>query len=127
MFLKLKKMNPLNKKHTDLTYLKELSNGSKEFINQMISIFMSQTPEALDSINLHLKAKNFKQLRAVIHKMKPSFSFMGIGELENISALVENYADTETHLDELPELILSINTICTAALLELEEEKKQFV
>lgn len=117
----------LTNKYIDLTYLKELSNGSNEFMTQMISIFIAQTPEALEIVDLHLQKGEWKLLKGVIHKMKPSFGFMGIKEIENNVSLVEKYCETETHLDELPSLIMKIKTVCLAALQELEIERKQFL
>lgn len=119
-------MEPTNK-HIDLAYLKELSNGSNEFMAQMISIFMVQTPEAISNIDAYLKKNDWKSIKAVIHKMKPSFSFMGIKELQNTIPLVEKYCETETHLNEVPKLIMQIKTVCELALQELETEKKQFL
>lgn len=119
-------MEPHNK-HIDLSYLKQLSNGSNEFIAQMISIFMIQTPEALNTIETHLQKKEWKPIKALIHKMKPSFAFMGIKELEKIALEAEKYCETETHLDELPKLISQIRISCEQAMLELETEKNQFL
>ena len=114
-------------KHIDLSYLKQLSNGSNEFIAQMISIFLTQTPQALNSIEAHLQNEEWKPIKAHIHKMKPSFAFMGIKELENIAPLAEKYCETETHLDELPKLISQIRAVCELAMRELETEKEQFL
>mgnify|MGYP001601117717 CR=1 FL=1 len=114
-------------KHTDLTYLIQLSNGSNEFIVQMISIFMVQTPEAIDQMYKYLQNNDWKLLRGIIHKMKPSFSFMGIKELETIAVSAEKYCETETHLEEVPNLIHRIKEVCLEALCELEEEKNQFI
>lgn len=114
-------------KHINLAYLIQLSNGSNEFIVQMISIFMVQTPEAIDQMYKYLQNNEWKLLKGVIHKMKPSFSFMGIKELEIIAVSAEQYCETETNLDKLPALIHRIKEVCVAALSELEEEKKQFV
>jgi len=116
-----------NKKHIDLTYLKELSNGSNEFIIQIITIFMNETPVAIDNIEKQLKASNWDALRAAIHKMKPSFSFMGIKELEEVIASAEKYSATKTNLDLIPEMISKIKTISKEAIQELEIEKKAFL
>ncbi len=120
-------MSPQNNKHINLSYLKQLSNGSNEFIVQMISIFMVQTPEATNLMDKHLKSNEWKLLKGVIHKMKPSFSFMGIKELETIAISAEKYCETETDLDKLPGLIQRIKEVCSEAINELEEEKKQFI
>ncbi len=120
-------METRNNKHIDLTYLKELSNGSNEFISQMITVFMAQTPEAISNMEKYFNAKEWKMLHGVAHKMKPSFSFMGIKELESVIHLIEEYSFNETHIDELPDLILKIKNVCKVALEELEVEKKTFL
>ena len=112
--------------HIDLTYLKQIANGSNEFMAQMISIFIAQTPELLSSIDLYLQKNDLKLLKGVVHKMKPSFTFMGIKEVESKVALVEKYCETGTHLTELPLLISEIKAICNIAIQELETEKKLF-
>ena len=120
-------MEPTPKKHIDLTYLKELSNGSNEFICQMITVFSEQTPDALNKMEKYLNAKDWKSLHAIAHKIKASFSFMGIKELENVISLVEEYCYNETNIDELPAMVSKIKNICTLALEELEIEKALFL
>lgn len=125
MLLKNKcKMETAKYKYIDLTYLKQLSNGSNEFIEQMITIFMAQTPEALDNMERFLKEKDWVALRGVAHKMKPSFSFMGIKELQTDILLVEESAEKQKDLDKLPALISKIRKICDLSFRELEVEKK---
>ncbi|MGZ4034903.1 MAG: Hpt domain-containing protein [Bacteroidia bacterium] len=114
-------------KHIDLTYLKQLSNGSNDFINQMISVFMAQTPEALDSMDKYLDKKDWKSLHGVAHKIKASFSFMGIKELENDINLIEEYALSQTNLNLLPDIISHLKNVCNEAMKELEIEKKSFL
>lgn len=120
-------METANNKKIDLSYLKELSKGSNEFICEMISVFIAQTPEELDQIDKHWKAKDWQSLHRVAHKMKPSFSFMGIKELESVICLINEYSSTETNIDQLPELISKLKTVCSEALQELEIEKQLFL
>ena len=120
-------METTNNKHTDLTYLKQLANGSNEFIGQMITVFMAQTPEALSNMDKYVMSKDWESLHRVAHKMKPSFSFMGIKELENIISLIEEYSLNKTNVEQLPEMILKVKNVCMTALAELEIEKKLFV
>ena len=121
------KMKTTDNKHIDLTYLKQLANGSNQFIIEMISVFMEQNPMEVASLEKYLKNKDWKSLHSVAHKMKPSFSFMGIKELESVIKLVNEYSATETNLNLLPEMISKIKTICKEALKELELEKKLFL
>jgi len=120
-------METIANKHIDLTYLKQLSNGSNEFINEMITVFMKQTPVEISNLEKYLKAKDWKSLRGTAHKMKPSFSFMGIKELEGTIKLIDEYAATETHLELLPDMINKVKNICNEAIKELEIEKKLYL
>ena len=119
-------METSSNKHIDLTYLKQLANGSNEFILEMITVFMEQTPLEISNLEKHLKNKDWKSLHGTAHKMKPSFSFMGIKELENVIKLVNEYAANETNLDLLPEMVSKIKNTCNEAIKELEIEKKLF-
>jgi HPt (histidine-containing phosphotransfer) domain-containing protein len=120
-------METANNKNIDLSYLKQLSNGSNEFICEMISVFMEQTPKELDEIDKYWDAKDWQSLHRIAHKMKPSFTFMGIKELENVIYLINEYSSTETNIDQLPELISKLKNVCFEALEELEIEKQLFL
>ena len=115
-----------NENTIDLTYLKQLSNGDVDFVREMIVVFMEQTPEGIGQMEKHLQDKNWKMLRAVVHKMKPSFSFVGLKELNLTINSIEEYAEKETHLDLIPELIAKLKSGCAQAMVELEEAKKLF-
>ncbi|HEV7231048.1 MAG TPA: response regulator, partial [Bacteroidia bacterium] len=111
-------------KLTDLAYLRELANGSDEFIQNMISLFIQQTPEAIDKMESSLKQRDWKSVRAAAHKMKPSFSFMGIKQLKETIEKTEEYAGAEKELDKIPALIAEIKQVCDKALIELRAEQK---
>ncbi len=112
------------KKHTNLSYLKDLSRGDNNFILEMISVFLTQTPEAINSLKTHLNNKDWKGVRGVAHKMKPSMTFMGMNELESVIASIEDYAAKETSLELIPGLVQTLENVCNEALKELEAEKK---
>ncbi|MES2285098.1 MAG: Hpt domain-containing protein [Bacteroidota bacterium] len=120
-------METITHKHIDLTYLKQLSNGSNEFINEMISVFMEQTPIEISNLEKYLEAKDWKSLRAIAHKMKPSFSFMGMKELDSLIKSIEENAANETNLDLLPGMIIKLKNTCYEAMKELEIEQKSFL
>lgn len=113
-------------KHTDLAYLKELANGSNQFMNEMITLFITQTPEALDNIEKHFQNKDWKLLRSVVHKMKPSISFVGLKEIEADVLTMEELAANETGLEQLPALIANVKNVCKEAIAELEAELKNY-
>ena len=113
-------------KHIDLTYLKELSNGSNEFMLQMINLFIATMPQMVADLETYLIAENWPSIRTTAHKMKPSVSFMGLKEIETDIALLESYAAEKVHLDRLPEMISKIKAISFLGIAELELQKKCF-
>jgi len=109
-------------RHIDLSYLQKLANGSNEFIQQMITLFIEQTPEAVGKLEKHLAEHDWGSLGKVAHKMKPSVMFVGIKEIEKEVKLIEDYATSETHTEELPGMIAHVKTVCNEAISELKAE-----
>ncbi|MBA3972252.1 MAG: Hpt domain-containing protein [Bacteroidetes bacterium] len=108
------------KKYIDLTYLTELSNGSEEFIDKMIGIFIEQAPEAIGNLETHLQSKNWQGLKATAHKMKSSISIMGITELEAVVTELEANSEKEINSEKAPELVKKIKEVTEAAIEELK-------
>ncbi len=109
-------------RHTDLTYLNGIAKGSTGFIVQMLTIFVEQTPHYLEHIDDAFKKQDWKSLRLVVHKMKPSIMFAGLSEIANDVPLLEDYAAEESHLDQIPALIQKIKYACNEAVVELKDE-----
>lgn len=114
-------------KHIDLSYLRQISNGSNEFIGQMITVFIEEVPIEISNLEKHLANKDYKSLRAVAHKMKPSFSFMGVKELEDNVHLIEEYSGEEKNLDQIPAMVANIKKVTDEVITELEAEKELFL
>jgi HPt (histidine-containing phosphotransfer) domain-containing protein len=115
-----------NHKHIDLDYLKQISNGSNEFVVQMITVFTEEIPGEIDNLDKHLNNKDWPALRATAHKMKPSYSFMGVKQLEEMVHSVEALSNDEAGREQLPELLKKIRSITNEVIEELREEKKIF-
>ncbi len=113
-------------KHTNLDYLKEISNGSKEFMAEMLGLFLKQTPETISILESSLREKDWVALRNIAHKMKPSIAFMGLKEIEQEVKLLEEYAGSGTHLEEIPALVAKVKSVCVSGMEELKDELKYF-
>jgi len=112
-------------KHTDLTYLNGLANGSDTFIVEMLTIFIEQTPQSIALMEDALKKEDWKSLRQIVHKIKPSIMFTGLNEIVNDVAVLEEYAAEESHLDTIPTLVDKVKKVCAEAIIELKEELKK--
>jgi CheY-like chemotaxis protein len=110
-------------KYIDLTYLNQRTKSKPELMMEMIELYLDQTPLLISNMKQSLREKDWGALHAAVHKMIPSFAIVGIQkEFENIAKRIQDYSGSKQHLDELPELVLKLENVCTRACLELEEE-----
>lgn len=113
--------NQINEhKYTDLTYLKKLSKGDDDFVKQMISIFINQTPTAIQKMEADLSNRDWASLRAVAHKMKPSFSFVGVTSLQEKIETIEDNAAQGTNPNLIADLIAQVKEVSLKAVAELQ-------
>jgi PAS domain S-box-containing protein len=117
---------PLKAKNlVDLSYLKKISKGETEFMLKMIDIFLTQTPTFLAEMEKQIGKHDVAALRKILHRMKPSAAFMGIGELGIVTRNLENDSESPVNPDQLPLLFEKIKYVCTSAIEQLEEEKRK--
>ncbi len=70
-----------------------------------------------------LKDKDWHSLYAAVHKMIPSFSIVGISvDFENMAKKVQEFASTQLEEDGISDMVLQLETVCTQACKELEQE-----
>jgi len=110
-------------KCVDLTYMSKRTKANPELMMEMIALYLEQTPPLISKIKQSVDDKDWNSLYAAVHKIIPSFSIMGIHkDFENMAKKIQEYASTQQHLDELPELVLQLEHVCSQACEELEEE-----
>jgi hypothetical protein len=67
--------------------------------------------------------KDLGSLYAAVHKLIPSFSIVGmLKDFETMAKKIQEYASTQQHLEEVPELVLQLENACLKACKELEVE-----
>ncbi|MFI5148443.1 MAG: response regulator [Bacteroidia bacterium] len=115
---------PLNEKNkeekfTNLDYLHSLAKGNEGFVKEMIRIFSQQTPEAIRTLKKALDSSDWDTVGAIAHKMKPSFSFMGIHSMKEVIEALERNAKKQVGGNETAVLIKRLESVCNKAILEL--------
>ncbi|HEU4716762.1 MAG TPA: PAS domain S-box protein [Bacteroidia bacterium] len=110
---------------TDLTYLRGIAEGNNVFMRKMINAFLGQTPGMLSQMKQYLGSSQWKELRGVAHKMKPSLDFIGLSSIKETVREIEKNAMDETNLETLPDLIGHVTVVCTKAMEELEKELQE--
>lgn len=73
----------------DMDYLKRVAVSEPQFIQEMIALFLQRTPEALRTIRDGIHAKDMTTVWQTAHRMKPTFSYMGMKNTSVLAADLE--------------------------------------
>ena len=117
-------MNETKKsKYIDLEYLMHRTKSNPALMMEMISLYLEQTPPLIKAMKESFDKKDWQTLYAAVHKMIPSFSIVGIHtDFEAMAKKIKDFANTQTHSESLQDWVLQLETVCTQACKELEEE-----
>jgi PAS domain S-box-containing protein len=110
-------------KYTDMNYLIQRTKNNTALIMAMISAYLEQTPPLIQAMRQNWLNKDWDGLHAVLHKMIPSFSIVGIStDFEAMAKKIMEFAKTQQELHDINDLVLALETVCSEACKELEAE-----
>lgn len=93
----------------ELKELEGLTNGDREFMKEMILIFIRSTQSGMQNIKLALEENNWQGISEAAHKMAaPCKHIMAIDLYDKIKKL-ERFTNNLESIEEVPELIKSID------------------
>ncbi|MFY8189119.1 MAG: Hpt domain-containing protein [Flavobacterium sp.] len=75
----------------DLSVLEKMSRGDQSFINKMMSIFIDVTKENTVKMEQFIAQDDWKNMKSVAHKIKPSIDQLEIKSLKEIIRWLEQY------------------------------------
>ena len=92
-------------KSYSLKQLEELSGGNKDFISEIVNVFISDIPLQLNELEKALREKNFADLSKIAHKLKPSIDLFDVSALKEAIRTIENNAKNNINSIGLPKLV----------------------
>ncbi|MFZ9846554.1 MAG: Hpt domain-containing protein [Flavobacteriales bacterium] len=111
--------------HIDLNYLNDLSLGSKDFMDDLIISFIKTTPDAISKMQECVVQQDWQQVGGIAHKLKTSFSFMGMEKMVEVSKTLQDLGLNNKELDKIPALVEEVVKEYPLAEAELKEELSQ--
>lgn len=109
-------------KVVNLDELYALARGNKEFIREMIGIFLEQNGADLETLEKAISEKDYETIQATSHRMKTSVGFMGLKQLLSPLAEMEETAITRSGIETIGR---SFGTVKSVSLLAVEEMKNE--
>jgi|SRR6476661_4914673 len=111
----------------DLSYLREVVSGNTEFMIEMIDIFLDQTPGFVDDLTKAIEEKDWPKVALVAHKLKPTFSFMGIASANELMEDIERDARDQTNLDEVVNRFHLMQDVLQTIFDNLQQKKQELL
>jgi HPt (histidine-containing phosphotransfer) domain-containing protein len=109
----------------DLTMLKTISGGSPSMMKVFISSFITSAEPNIADLEKALLSSDWKLMKKAAHTYKPQINYMGIKEITDTIQRLEDYAATETNLDQIPAMVAQIKEVSLKALSELKQHIEQ--
>jgi PAS domain S-box-containing protein len=109
-------------KTIDLTFLREISDNNEVFFKEFITMFLENTPVSILEMKEAVESQDWEKLRQASHKVKPSFNYVGLKELNAKAARIEELSKNKSGIEEIRTCLNFISQNANIAFKELEEE-----
>ena len=109
----------------DLSYLRDVSSGSNEFMIEMIELFLEQTPAYFEQLRQFINEENWPRVAEIAHKIKPTLAFMGADGAKDNMAEIEINARNLTNVESISPAFKSLNEFSEELFIKLTEVKKE--
>lgn len=112
---------PLENVEINLSLLKEMAAGNQEFMDEVLHMFITTTPDSLQKMKDALENENWDQLKGIAHRLKSSMFLIGIKELEMNMATIEQSAQKQNDRHLIGSLLARTQLICDLAIKQLKQ------
>ena len=105
-----------------LDLLKKLSHNNEEVIRKLMHVFIEQASKAVAEIKAAYEVEKFDMVSSIAHKIKPTYGYFGIPDIEKDIEMIELLANLETASSDLEKLIRHLETITRAVIEDMKED-----
>lgn len=114
-----------NNEPLDLSYLRDMSGDSAEFIIEMIDMFKMQTPLYISDLKNAIDDKDWPRVSNCAHKIKPTFAYVGREDAKDHMQMMENSARDLKNIEALPSAFAEISAFVEILYAQLDEAKAE--
>ena len=113
---------PVIEKLYDITEMEELGSNDKDFIRQIVKIFISNTGADLENLETAVTTGNMGEIFQLTHRMKSSIQSMGIESMMSPIRTLESYSKNNHYPEEIPALFAQLKKGLTLAIEQLKND-----
>jgi HPt (histidine-containing phosphotransfer) domain-containing protein len=108
--------------HYNLSKVYALSDNDSEFVNEILSLFVTEVPEDLLQIKEGIKKKDHKHAYAYAHKIKPTLDLLGLNVAFEEILQVEAWTKTEGKKKDIKDTFKSVKNQVNEAVKEIKKD-----
>jgi HPt (histidine-containing phosphotransfer) domain-containing protein len=109
--------------HYNLAKVYAISEDDKDFVIQILKLFVDEVPVDLKKIKKGIKSKDYEKTYASAHKIKPSLDFLGLDSSFEDIIQIEDWTRNKGKKKEIKEIFKSM---ANKIELTIEEIKSDF-
>lgn len=111
------------KEDLDLSYLREMSGDSAEFMIEMLDTLVEQIPVYIEDLQRAVDAKDWKAASEFAHKVKPTFYYVGREDVRDFVQVIERNAKEVVNVDAIPSALAEIKAELNVILTQVAKSK----
>ncbi|UQD57464.1 Hpt domain-containing protein [Flavobacterium sp. K5-23] len=108
--------------HYNLSKVYALSDNDSEFVNEILTLFVTEVPEDLLQIKEGIKKKDHKHAYAYAHKIKPTLDLLGLNVAFEEILQVEAWTKTEGKKKDIKDTFKSVKNQVNEAVKEIKKD-----
>lgn len=112
----------MNNQYYDLSILRQMTGGDKDFMNHMIQVFIEEAPIQIEEIKNAFNTNNLTVVSSVAHKLKSSCKSMGILKAPDLVFEIEKNTKELNLQGELEEKIAYVEALLHEVIDQLKKE-----
>ncbi|TCC91990.1 Hpt domain-containing protein [Pedobacter frigiditerrae] len=114
-----------NEQPLDLSYLRDMSGDSAEFMIEMLDAFQKQTPIYMEDLENAIEAENWKATSECAHKMKPTFYYVGREDVRDHMQEIERNARELKDIENIPTAFAEAKNFVEILYKQLDDSREE--
>ncbi len=112
-------------KFYDLELIRNLTKNQKDSMIRMLEVFIEKSASELQQLNEFTDQKDWEKVASITHKMKPSFAYLSMKQLESLVQQIHHLSKSKDQLSVIPKLVQNVNSLLNFVIEQLKEEIKK--
>jgi len=108
--------------HYNLAKVYAISDDDKDFVLQIVNLFVEEVPSDVQQIKVGIKTKDYPYTYGFAHKVKPTLDLLGMEAAHEEILQIEQWTKDQGKKKEIKEIYKSLSERVDSALAEIKKD-----